>query len=107
MSALADYIRHAERHGVDGVHEVARRDLAADDLAMLERRLRELEPKWRPPRAGTAQDGTRAAGPVVRHPSESKTRACPFCGSSLAGYRRHARVCRRASCRKRAQRQVR
>jgi hypothetical protein len=35
---------------------------------------------------------------------ESRT-SCPFCGSSLAGLRQHAGVCRSSACRKRAQRE--
>jgi hypothetical protein len=116
MTALAHYVRHAERHGTAAIYETALDDLGADDLATLDRRLRELDPRWRPPRPPAAEEATGAADQGVRQGPESRTRkraengaaeirpVCRICGASLAGYREHARVCRRPSCRKRAQR---
>lgn len=50
-STLADYVRHAERFGCDGVFEAASADLDASDLGRLSLRLQNLDAKWRMPRA--------------------------------------------------------
>jgi hypothetical protein len=53
---LAQFIIHAERFGVEGVYEAAVDELNPVDLAALERELRELDAKWRPPPAPQAHD---------------------------------------------------
>lgn len=49
MISLQRYVRQAKLHGVEGIYDAAARDLDRDQLAVLGRRLRELDPKWRPP----------------------------------------------------------
>ncbi len=45
--AIAQYVRHAERFGVDQVFEAARRDLDVRDLGRLSLQLQRIDPKWR------------------------------------------------------------
>jgi hypothetical protein len=112
MMTLAHYITHAERYGAEGVFEAAADDeLDAGDLAVLERRLRELDRKWRPPPCGNDAATLHVAARGLTRDSDqgstSPTRKvghCRACGEPLEGYRAHATVCRKPACRKRAQR---
>lgn len=72
MTALARYVRHAERHGFDAdFFEVAARDLDVLDLGRLNLRLQRLDPKWRLP-----QDVARTLALSIVAAGESPEWAC-------------------------------
>ena len=119
MSTLRRYVRHAEQYGVDGVFEAAIGDLDADQLAALELRLRELDPKWRPPRdrrdvlevANHGSKSQQTGGLSITNratPGECLTTAvsatrCAVCEERLRPERSTARYCSR-KCQQRAYR---
>ncbi len=53
MADLASYVRHAERFGTGEVFETACAELDARDLGRLSLRLQNIDPRWRPPDAGS------------------------------------------------------
>jgi hypothetical protein len=86
---LVHYITHAERYGVEGVFEAA-----ADELgAALERRLRELDAKWRPTLAERTPADTREVEQGSRQGSDVSVSSCPVCGGPIRGKRSTRRFC--------------
>jgi len=73
----ADY---AKKFGTEFVFESAS-ELSLKDLERLERLLRELDPKWRPPRNWQERAG-----------GHDEVRCCAWCGRALAGRSDH-RTC--------------
>ena len=109
MTALAGYLRHADQFGPDGVLDAARGDLDPEQFETLAARLRELiarEGATAHAPAPARRRGTdQGSSPTTARKCDNRgSRECSVCGAALDGYRSHATVCRKASCRQTAHR---
>lgn len=119
--SLDDYVRHAERFGVELVFETAAGfggfapfdgvpDLTIDELVTLGRRLRELDAKFNPAKpdrivklAGSGRSHARNITPALERLATPEptmaARTCEWCGVAIAGRsdrRTHSAKCKKA-----------